>query len=194
MMKTQTVLPENYSKTFDIDLKENKKMATIVNVAAVVIGVVMVLVAMRFHSIGMLFEMSDGFGAYIARFVTVMVGSLAYIILHEIVHGFFMKRFSGIKPKYGYTFVYAYAGSSAYFNKRDYIIIALSPIVILGIILAIINALVPEIWFWVIYFIQICNISGAAGDLYVTVKLLRQPADILINDSGVAMQVYAPEK
>ena len=130
MMKTQTVLPENYSKTFDIDLKENKKMATIVNVAAVVIGVVMVLVAMRFHSIGMLFEMSDGFGAYLARFVTVMVVSLAYIILHELVHGFFMKRFSGIKPKYGYTFVYAYAGSSAYFNKRDYIIIALSPIVI----------------------------------------------------------------
>lgn len=193
-MKTQTVLPENYSKIFDIDLKENKKMAAIVNVGAVAIAVVMVLVAMRFHSIGMLFEMSDGFGAYIARFVTVMLGSLAYIIIHELVHGFFMKRFSGIKPKYGYTFVYAYAGSEAYFNKRDYIIIALSPIVILGIVIAIINALVPETWFWVIYFIQICNISGAAGDLYVTAKLLKQPADILVNDSGVAMQVYAPEK
>lgn len=193
-MKTQTVLPENYSKIFDIDLKENKKMAALVNVGAVAIAVVMVLVAMRFHSIGMLFEMSDGFGAYIARFVTVMLGSLAYIIIHELVHGFFMKRFSGIKPKYGYTFVYAYAGSEAYFNKRDYIIIALSPIVILGIVIAIINALVPETWFWVIYFIQICNISGAAGDLYVTAKLLKQPADILVNDSGVAMQVYAPEK
>ena len=193
-MKTQTVLPENYSKIFDIDLKENKKMAAIVNVGAVAIAVVMVLVAMRFHSIGMLFEMSDGFGAYIARFVTVMLGSLAYIIIHELVHGFFMKRFSGMKPKYGYTFVYAYAGSEAYFNKRDYIIIALSPIVILGIVIAIINALVPETWFWVIYFIQICNISGAAGDLYVTAKLLKQPADILVNDSGVAMQVYAPEK
>lgn len=193
-MKTQTVLPENYSKIFDIDLKENKKMAAIINVGAVAIAVVMVLVAMRFHSIGMLFEMSDGFGAYIARFVTVMLGSLAYIIIHELVHGFFMKRFSGMKPKYGYTFVYAYAGSEAYFNKRDYIIIALSPIVILGIVIAIINALVPETWFWVIYFIQICNISGAAGDLYVTAKLLKQPADILVNDSGVAMQVYAPEK
>ncbi|MBQ8763531.1 MAG: DUF3267 domain-containing protein [Clostridia bacterium] len=193
-MKTQTVLPENYSKIFDIDLKENKKMAAIVNVGAVAIAVVMVLVAMRFHSIGMLFEMSDGFGAYIARFVTVMLGSLAYIIIHELVHGFFMKRFSGMKPKYGHTFVYAYAGSEAYFNKRDYIIIALSPIVILGIVIAIINALVPETWFWVIYFIQICNISGAAGDLYVTAKLLKQPADILVNDSGVAMQVYAPEK
>ncbi len=193
-MKTQTVLPENYSKIFDIDLKENKKMATIVNVAGVAIAGVMVLIAVHFHSIGMLFDMSGGLGAYIARFATIMVGSFAYIIFHELIHGFFMKRYSGMKPKYGYTFVYAYAGSDAYFNKRDYLIIALSPLVILGVIIAIINAFVPETWFWVIYFIQITNISGAAGDLYVTAKILKQPADILITDSGVAMQVYASEK
>ena len=194
MLKTQTVLPENYSKVFDIDLKENKKMAAIVNVAGVAIMAVMILTALRFHSVRDLFDMSDGLGAYIARFAAIVVGSIAYIIVHELIHGFFMKRFSGIKPKYGYTFVYAYAGSDAYFNKRDYLIIALSPLVILGVIIAIINAFVPETWFWVIYFIQICNISGAAGDMYVTVKLLRQPADILINDSGVAMKVYAPQK
>ncbi len=38
-MKTQTVLPENYSKIFDIDLKENKKMAAIVNIAGVAMKV-----------------------------------------------------------------------------------------------------------------------------------------------------------
>ncbi|MBQ4603022.1 MAG: DUF3267 domain-containing protein [Clostridia bacterium] len=193
-MKTQTVLPENYSKIFDIDLKENKKMAAIVNIAGVVIAGVMILIALRFHSVDALFDMSEGLGAYIARFAIIIVGSLVYIIVHELIHGFFMKRYSGMKPKYGYTFVYAYAGSDAYFNKRDYLIIALSPLVILGVVIAIINAFVPETWFWVIYFIQITNISGAAGDLYVTVKLLKQPSDILITDSGVAMKVYAPEK
>ena len=53
--------------------------------------------------------------------------------------------------------------------------------------------LVPQDWFWVIWFWQIMNVSGAAGDVYVTVKLLRQPQDILVKDTGVAMTVYSAE-
>lgn len=117
-----------------------------------------------------------------------------YIVLHELVHGIFMKRFSGIKPNYGFTLMYAYAGSTAYFNKKHYIIIALAPIVVWGIVLTIINCFVPASWFWVVYFIQIMNISGAAGDLYVTYKFSKMPKNILVHDSGVAMTVYSATK
>ena len=51
---------------------------------------------------------------------------------------------------------------------------------------------VPIAWFWVVFAIQIMNLSGAAGDLYVTVRFLRLPKDILVKDTGVAMTVYAP--
>ena len=37
------------------------------------------------------------------------------------------------------------------------------------------------------------NISGAAGDLYVSWKFTKLPADILINDVGVSMTVYSKE-
>ena len=43
------------------------------------------------------------------------------------------------------------------------------------------------------YFIQITNISGGAGDLYVTFKFSRMPSDILVQDSGVGMTVYSAE-
>lgn len=86
-----------------------------------------------------------------------------YLVLHELVHGICMRAFSGVRPHYGFTGLYAYAGSSAYFGKKPYIVIALAPIVVWGAVLAILNLLVPASWFWPVYFIQIINVSGAAG-------------------------------
>lgn len=192
-MKTQITLPENYTKLLDIDLQKNKKLALLVNLLGLAIIAVMVVAAHIFNPVSMIFDMSEGLGVYFARFAVIAIGAVAYMLLHEIVHGICMKHFSGMNPTYGFTGLYAYAGSKAYFNKRDYIIIALAPIVVWGIVLAVINVFVHESWFWVVYFIQIINVSGAAGDIYVTVKFSKLPPDILVNDTGVAMTVYTKE-
>lgn len=105
------------------------------------------------------------------------VGMVVYMILHEFVHGILMKKFSGVKPKYGFTGLYAYAGSTAYFDRKHYIIIALAPIVIWGIVLAVLQFAVPDHGHGSYILYQIINISGAAGDIYVTYKMSRLPAD-----------------
>ena len=87
--------------------------------------------------------------------------------------------------------MYAFAGSDDYYAKKPYIFIALAPIVVWGIVLAVINLLVPRQWFWMVYLIQVINLSGAAGDLFVTVKFSRLPKDILVRDYGVGMRVYS---
>ena len=87
--------------------------------------------------------------------------------------------------------MYAFAGSRDYDGKGAYVFIALAPIVFWGIVLAVINCLVPAEWFWVVYLIQVINLSGAAGDLFVTVRFSRLPGDILIQDSGVGMKVFS---
>lgn len=149
---------------------------------------------MHFHlSFFTLYDMSQGFKAYIIRWVILLVGLIGYIVLHELVHGITMKYFGCKKVKYGFTGLYAYAGSDEYFYKKSYITIALAPIVVWGIVLAILNALVPIDYFWVVYFIQMCNISGAAGDIYVTAKFSKLPSDILVQDYGVGMTVYSKE-
>ncbi len=189
-MSSCATLPEGYQSAFSIDLQKDKKLALLVNVIGVLI---MLVVAVPVHFIvpvSTLFDMSAGFGPYILRFGVLLVGLVAYVFAHEAVHGVFMKRFSGVKPSYGFTGMYAYAGSTAYFCKKDYIIIALSPIVIWGIVLAALCCVVPREWFWVAYFIQVMNLSGAAGDLYVTWRFRTLPGDILVNDTGVSMTVF----
>ena len=101
-----------------------------------------------------------------------------------------MKRYSGIKVHYGYTGLYAYAGSDAYFCRAHYIRIALAPIVIWGIVLLALNLLLPAGWFWPVYMIQVSTLSGAAGDIYVSCRMYRLPQDILIRDTGISMTVY----
>ncbi len=116
---------------------------------------------------------------------------IAYMILHELVHGISMKLCGTKRVKYGFTGLYAFAASEDYYEKKPYIFIALAPVILWGFVLAVINIFVPAEWIWIVYFVQIMNISGAAGDFYVTIKFLSLPEDILIKDHGVGMAVYS---
>ena len=98
------------------------------------------------------------------------------------------------KVKYGFTGLYAYAGSNDFYSKGAYIFIALAPVVLLGAVLLVVNFFVSVEWFWVVYFIQIINLSGASGDYFVTIKFLTLPKDVLITDYGVGMKVYSKTK
>lgn len=135
--------------------------------------------------------MQAGLGAYTVRFAVLLVLLVVYMILHELVHGIAMKMCGTKKIKYGFTGMYAFAGSDDYYRKKPYIFIALAPVVLWGVVLAVVNPFVSAEWFWVVYLIQISNISGAAGDLYVTLKFSKLPKDILVKDYGVGMRVYS---
>lgn len=184
------VLPKGYKEAFTINLQKDQKLAMLVNGLGAALMLVFGVLGYLVVPIGTMFDMEAGLLVYALRFVVLMVGMLAYIVLHEAVHGVCMKHFSGVRPSYGFTGMYAYAGSTAYFSRRYYIIIALAPIVVWGIVLQLLCAVVPAPWFWVVYFIQVTNLSGAAGDLYVTWRFSKLPADILINDTGVEMTVF----
>ena len=190
-MKAISNLPQGYKNIYTLNLKKDKKTSLFVNLFSILI-VILMIVPMHFVvPIFSFFDMSEGLKKYLIRFITWFVLSILYLILHELVHGIAMKICGTKKVKYGYTGLYAFAGSDDYYDKRSYIFIALAPIVFWGIVLAVINPFVPTKWFWVVYLIQVFNISGAAGDLFVTFKFLHFPKDILIKDSGLEMAVYS---
>ena len=192
-MKAQNSLPAGYREVCRIDLQKDKKLALLVNGAALIIGVVMV-VPMHFHiSIATLFDLSEGFVPYLLRFLCMLLGLTLYIILHELVHAAAMRLSGTQKVNFGFTGLYAFAGSADYYDRPHYILIALAPIVVWGVVLGLLCALVPPAWFWVVYIIQVTNISGAAGDLYITYRMAKLPPDLLVQDSGVRMTVYAPQ-
>ncbi len=187
-MKSYTALPESYRVIYNIDLSKNKKSAIFINVLAVIILLAMVIPMLAAKPFCILsIEDIDSF----VRYAVFIGGLILYLVLHEAVHGFFMWIFSKQKPHFGIKGVYAYAGSNAFFSKAHYLIIGLSPIIIWGIVLTVLCFAIPDEWFWYIYLIQAINISGAAGDIYVSAKFCRMPSDILVHDSGTAMTVYS---
>ncbi len=190
-MNALSVLPEGYREIYAIDLQKNKKLSLLVNGIALLIAVAMI-VPMHFAvPITTLFSFEQGMGAYMLRFAAFMGLLILYMVLHELVHGVAMKLCGTRKVKYGFTGIYAFAGSDDYYGKRDYLFIALAPVVLWGVVIAVINLFVPAEWFWVVYMLQVSNLSGAAGDLFVTVRFSRFPKDVLVKDYGVGMTVYS---
>lgn len=191
-MKAVQTLPEGYQKIFGVNLQKDKKTALVLNIAALLVGIAMAVPVHFLIPIGTMFSYEEFLLALPIKTLCLALGLIAYIILHELVHGITMKIFGAKKIRYGFTLLYAYAGSTEdYFRKKQYIIIALAPVIIWGIVLGILSFLVPVSWFWIVYIIQIMNISGAAGDVYVTAKFSKLPSDILVNDTGFEMTVYS---
>lgn len=187
-MNAVNVLPEDYKEFYSLDLQKDKKKALLVNGIALAISVIMAVPMHFVVPITTLFDINKG---YIFKMLTLVLLLVVYMILHELVHGVAMKLCGTKKVKYGFTGLYAFAGSEDFYPKKPYIFIALAPVVLWGIVLAVVNLLVPTEWFWVIYFVQIMNLSGAAGDFFVTIKFSQFPDDILVKDHGVGMVVYS---
>ena len=192
-MKSYTTLSEGYREIYALDMHEDKKLAVWVNLLSLAIAAVFAVPMLFVVPWWTTFDVTDGMSGYWVKFAAMLGLTLLYLVLHELVHGIAMRICGTKKIRYGFKGVYAFAASDDYYRKKPYVFIALAPVVLWGIVLAIVTPFVPASWFWVVYFVQLMNLSGAAGDLYVTVKFSRMPRDILIRDSGVGMVVYAKE-
>ena len=184
-------LPAGYVETDAIDLQKDRKKVALVNgVAALVMAAMLIpvlIVIVKKAELTALFADST---KLIIELLTLIVASIAYIIGHEAVHAVFFKIFCPkAKLKCGFTLLYAFMAGDAYYNKPCYIIIGLAPIVVFGIIFTVLLFLLPD-WFFVIWLLQSMNVSGAAGDIYVSVKLAKGPYDLLVYDKGVSMSVF----
>ena len=191
-MNSYKELPQGYREILHIDLQKDKKLMLIVNILGLVVMVVMFAIAVCFVPVTTFFDYGNTM-QMILKLAVLWIGFVVYLVAHEAVHGIVMRHYCNAKVRFGFTGMYAFAASGAYYCRKHYIVIALAPIVVWGIVLGILNFMVPISWFYVVYFIQVGNISGAAGDLYVTWRFRKLPGDILIQDDGVSMTVFSAE-
>ncbi len=181
-------LPVDYREIAVIDLDKNRREKTLVNVLSFALFAAVLLA-------GFLLQPLSGITAAFAGKIWALAGMLVvYVVLHEAVHGLMIYLCSRVKPRFGMQSVYFYAASSVYFDKKSYLCIAIAPLVLLGALLLLLHFLLPPDWFWVLLCTQAMNFSGAAGDLYCFVRVVGFPKEILIQDSGVDMRIYAPDQ
>ncbi len=193
-MKAYSVIPNDYKEIQRINLQKDKKAAFQVNMGAAVIMIIVLLLGNLIVPFKILLDDPGSPASIFIRLGVLLLGYLLYMILHELTHATVMKAVGGGKVVFGFTGIYAFAGSNEdYFDKTSYRCIALAPLVVWSIIFGIAAFIVPEDWFWVIWFLQASNIGGSFGDIYVTFKLWNSPQSILIKDTGIEMTVYDRE-
>ena len=193
-MKSSMTLPHGYKEIMKVDLSGNKRLFIFIQLLSLLLGALVIAIPFIFGFAKEAFlAIFDTSYSPLINYAILLLGMIFYIILHELVHGIFMRAFSKARIKYGFKIFYAYAGCDAYFAKRPYVIIALAPIVILGILLLLLNLFLPISYFWSVYLIQVLNVSGAAGDIYVTARFAGMSKDILVKDTGTSMTVYSKD-
>ena len=182
-------LPSGYRMIESLDFVRNRKQMMIVFALSIAIIALMLAIGLIAKPIAVSWRFMI---KHLWTFPVFLAMQIAYIPLHEMVHGVFMRLFSRKKVRYGFQLCYAYAGSDAYFTPLQHNLIALAPLIVWGIVLAVLERALPEGWFWMLYGVQIANFSGSAGDLYCVIRALSYPRGALIQDTGVRMRVFAP--
>ncbi len=179
-------LPSNYQLDGKMDLKKDTKVNLAIQVLFVVIAALMIGLAMLLG-----FPTKNNWGTGVTILVTVAM-CVVYMIVHELIHGIFLKWFSGVKPDYFLRFPFFCTGSGAYFNKHSFIIVALAPVVIWGVVLIPMLVLLPADFFLSIYIVTALNFAGAAGDYVQVFAISKLSPACLIQDNGKETNMFMP--
>ncbi len=124
-----------------------------------------------------------------------IAGIVLTLILHELTHGLVMQMF-GSRPQYGIIWkgLMLYATSPGYaYHRNNYVVIALAPFVFISV-LVVLGMLVLQGTAWVVL-LAICgvvNASGAVGDMWITIIVLRYAATAYIMDERDGIRVFLP--
>ena len=179
-----------YKECTKIDLVKNKKEALLVNIYGIIIMVVMAVFIPLLIMGGIIeFNLETTFPLF---FIVLLISLILYIPLHEIVHGIVLKNYTDEKLSFGWKLVYAYCGSKeAVVDRKEYYAVALAPLLVFSVIFISLMVLNPSLSF-VWYVMEIMNVSGSVGDIYVSIKLRKEKSrDILITDSGTDMSFWS---
>jgi len=128
--------------------------------------------------------------------IGVTVGLIVVVIvLHEVIHGLGFLWIARVRPVFAFKGAYAYAGAPGCFIPRDpYLVIGLAPLVVLSLLAVGMLAVVPPQAIFPLLLAAVINASGAVGDIWVAILLLRQPPDALAIDDGDEIRIYAPAR
>jgi hypothetical protein len=141
---------------------------------------------------GLLDTLSTGVEITLKGLLVLILGVLISILLHEMIHGVFFWIFSGSRPKFGLRGGYAYAAAPGWFFPRaQYLVIVLAPFLLLSILGMVLVVAVPVGALAAILFGMLANAAGSAGDFWIAGKVLRERRNIVVEDLGDGVNIYA---
>lgn len=184
-------LPEGYRPVLVVDAVD-RKTAIVLNVLALVLTLAGGLAAVFIFKPFSHFESSSIIGAPVS--VVIM---LAYLVLHELVHGAAYKLLTGRKLSFGFKGTVAYCGvPDIYVYRRAALISLLAPFVVFDIVfLTAAVLLYGSFNGFLAAMLLAVHIGGCAGDLYDTYLYLFKLRDssTLMRDTGPKQTFYTKD-
>lgn len=122
-----------------------------------------------------------------------LLGMAILIGLHELTHALFFWWYTRARPVIGLRRFYAYAAAPGwYLPRRQYVLVGLSPLVLLTALGYAALVWIPMTAAMPLLFGMAMNAAGSIGDVAVVVWLLGKPGPALVEDVGDSIRLYLP--
>ncbi|HEX2998204.1 MAG TPA: DUF3267 domain-containing protein [Anaerolineales bacterium] len=193
MISATRTLPDGYRQTDEINLAKNKGLSILLNLGAVLIFIACLMLLgwllgwARPDLVSGTFTFTSGLLQVAGLFAAVILMLLA----HEAIHGLFFWIFTHSKPVFALRPLYAYAAAPDwYIPARQYLIVALAPLVLIDLIGLLAILAMPAGWVLISAFLAALNTGGSVGDVYIVARLLRLSAGSLAKDAGDSVSFF----
>ena len=185
-------LPAGYREAMTIDAKSDKKLVLKMTLVSLAVLVVFLALAILWQGRRLLAEPMP-----LRLSLIFWIVLIAYIVLHELVHGAAYKLLTGQKLTFGLTLTVAFCGvPEIYVYRKASLIAVLAPFVVFTVLGVALLAVFPGAWarLFTMIFLGL-HIGGCAGDLYNTWLYLTRFKDprTLTRDTGPVQTFYVPE-
>lgn len=190
-MRSTATLPEGYEKTDELSARSSRSLFRKLNLLSTLLAFALIAAGWAWKSFAPLSVwMEQSFGQYYTIVLLALAGILCDIVLHELTHALLMYLFSGQRPFFARSGLLLSAGCSAYLTRSRCLLITLGPSVLWGAALLTACALVPDQWFWPLYYIAVLNFSLSIDDIYCAILICKQPRQAFYCHLGILVQVY----
>lgn len=194
-------LPSDYTQVKYLNAKD-VKLGVILNLIALLVLIAVMAVAfllLGFKGDGMNTEIGVAeLASFSIAMLVPLVAMVAYIVLHELVHGAAYKALTGERLTFGMSWSCAFCGVPSIYTYRKCALVAVAaPFLLFTLIfiptLALLYVFSP-LYFLIFSFIFGLHLGGCSGDLYVMYLLLVKFKDkrTLMRDTGPEQFFYVP--
>lgn len=198
----ETELPQGYEQIYHIDARK-KKTGLIMNLVAflpmLVMAVILVFTAEIKISVLWKGELEERLLA-VLFLATAAVSLIAYMVLHELLHGAAYKALTRQKLTFGMSWSCAFCGvPNVYVYRKTALISLLAPFVVFGVVflaLTVTFAFLNQALYLLFGILLGVHVGGCAGDLFLTGLLLFKYRDkrLLLRDTGPEQWIYLPNE
>jgi len=190
-------LPENYQEVLSWKVTGKPIRVIALNIVGIILFVIfgMIFSSMAF---GLGKMPSEGnFRLGLGEMGLAVAGIVATFILHELTHGLTMQMF-GASPKYGIIWkgLMLYATSPGYaYRRNNYVVISLAPFVFISMLVILgMWILQGTAWVALLAVCGVVNASGAVGDMWITMIVLRYAVTAYVMDERDGICMFLPKQ